>query len=307
MLARPTDQHRLAKVYKEINSHRLELAETQERCKAALGWLSRQKKVEDYLWPRPGNYWLDELTANGVDAAITEELEAFQRLIRGWQEAVLLPIDQLILTLAQDLFTDAPRLALSHKIALLLERAAQTHPDWHMLQFAQELEQVASNLRRLEGFSEEDLGFDPDKHPGKVAIATIHKAKGLEWDRVYLLSASNYDFPSVQEYDQYMPEKYFIRGKLNLEAEALTRLKAVLAGDPSALYQSEGEATVQSRIDYCAERLRLLYVGITRARRILTVTWNNGQDSGGSRENQASLPFVHLSAYWKEWLHENSG
>jgi DNA helicase-2/ATP-dependent DNA helicase PcrA len=242
-----------------------------------------------------------------VDAAISEELEAFQRLIRGWQEAVLLPIDQLILTLAQDLFTDAPRLALSHKIALLLERAAQTHPDWHMLQFAQELEQVASNLRRLEGFSEEDLGFDPDKHPGKVAIATIHKAKGLEWDRVYLLSASNYDFPSVQEYDQYMPEKYFIRGKLNLEAEALTRLKSVLAGDPSALYQPEGEATVQSRIDYCAERLRLLYVGMTRARRLLTVTWNNGQDSGGSRENQASLPFVHLSAYWKEWLHENSG
>lgn len=307
MLARPTDQHRLAKVYKGINVHRLELADTQERCKAALGWLSRLKKVEDYLWPRPGSGWLDELAANGVDAFLTEELEAFQALIRGWQEAVLLPIDQLILTLAQNLFIDPPRLALSHKIALLLERAAQTHPDWHLLQFAQELEQVATNLRRLEGFSDEDLGFDPDKHPGKVAIATIHKAKGLEWDRVYLLSASNYDFPSVQEYDQYMPEKYFIRGKLNLEAEALTRLKAVLAGDPSALYQPEGEATVQSRIDYCAERLRLLYVGITRARRMLTVTWNNGQDSGGSRENQASLPFVHLSAYWKEWLHENSG
>lgn len=307
MLARPADQHRLAKVYKGINSQRLEAAETSDRCKAALAWLSRQKNLEDYLWPRTGNDWLDDLTANGIDSSMIAELEAFQQLVRSWQQAILLPIDQLILTIAQDLFIDPPRLALTHKIALLLERAAQTHPDWHMLQFAQELEQVANNLRRLEGFSEEDLGFDPDKHPGKVAIATIHKAKGLEWDRVYLLSASNYDFPSVQEYDQYMPEKYFIRGKLNLEAEALSRLKAVLAGDPAVLYQPEGEATVQARIDYCAERLRLFYVGITRARRMLTVTWNNGQDSGGSRENQASLPFVHLSTYWKEWLHENSG
>ncbi len=307
MLARPADQHRLAKVYKGINAQRLEAAESRDRCKGALAWLSRQKQLEDFLWPRAGADWQEELIASGVDPAIIEELETFQQLIRSWQGAVLLPIDQLILTIGQDLYIDPSRLALTHKIALLLERAAQTHPDWHMLQFAQELEQVANNLRRLEGFSEEDLGFDPDKHPGKVAIATIHKAKGLEWDRVYLLSASNYDFPSVQEYDQYMPEKYFIRGKLNLEAEALSRLKAVLAKDPAALYQPEGEATVQSRIDYCAERLRLFYVGITRARRMLTITWNNGQDSGGVRENQASLPFVHLSAYWKEWLHENSG
>jgi DNA helicase-2/ATP-dependent DNA helicase PcrA len=47
------------------------------------------------------------------------------------------------------------------------------------------------------------------------------------------------------------------------------------AGDPF-LYV-EGEATRQARFDYAAERLRLLYVGITRARRELSITWNRGR------------------------------
>ena len=38
----------------------------------------------------------------------------------------------------------------------------------------------------------------------------------------------------------------------------------------------EGAATNQARLDYAAERLRLLYVGITRAKRDLIVTWNTG-------------------------------
>ena len=306
MLAKPVDALRLGKVYKGINRERWEAPETRDLCRAVHHLITRNPKVEDYLWPRTGVTWLEELNAQGVDSAAIQELEIFQQLVRGWHEAVLLPIDQLILTIAQDLFAEPTRLALAHKIALLLERSAQTHPEWHLWNFALELADVAANQRRLDGFSEEEIGFDPDQHKGKVAMATIHKAKGLEWDRVYLLSASNYDFPSAQEYDQYLPEKNFIRGKLNLEAEALSRLKAVMAGDPAALYLEEGLATTQARLDYCAERLRLFYVGITRARRMLTVTWNNGQDGGGSRENQASLPFVHLSAYWKETRNADS-
>ncbi len=56
-----------------------------------------------------------------------------------------------------------------------------------MPDFAGELTQIASNKRKFSGFEEEDSGFDPERHKGEVVIATIHKAKGLEWDRVYLL------------------------------------------------------------------------------------------------------------------------
>ena len=38
-----------------------------------------------------------------------------------------------------------------------------------------------------------------------------------------------------------------------------------------------GISTHQARVDYVRERLRLLYVGITRARKELFISWNNGR------------------------------
>src|SRR5260370_40339966 len=94
--------------------------------------------------------------------------------------------------------------------------------------------------------------------------------KGLEWDRVYLMAVSNYGFPSAQPFDKYISERWFVRDGLNLEAEMLAQLRA-LAHSERYL---ESKATQQARLDYAAERLRLLYVGITRARRALIITWN---------------------------------
>jgi DNA helicase-2/ATP-dependent DNA helicase PcrA len=94
---------------------------------------------------------------------------------------------------------------------------------------------------------------------------------------VYLLSVNNYDFPSAQEYDEYKGEKWFVAGKLNLEAELLARLKALAADDIPGMFMEPGVATLQARLDYSAERLRLLYVGITRAREWLIITWNTGR------------------------------
>ncbi len=120
----------------------------------------------------------------------------------------------------------------------------------------------------------------------------MHKAKGLEWDRVYLLSVNNFDFPSGMIYDQYVAEKWFIRGRLNMEAEALAQLRVSLSRDEYEWYE-EGRATEDSRLDTVRERLRLLYVAITRARKSLIVTWNSGKNG----EQQAALPFLELQQF----------
>jgi len=54
---------------------------------------------------------------NNQDNPAVELLIQFRALVRRWQAATLLPIDQVILTLAQDLFTDAAGLAVAHKLA----------------------------------------------------------------------------------------------------------------------------------------------------------------------------------------------
>ena len=137
-------------------------------------------------------------------------------------------------------------------------------------------------------------------------MATIHKAKGLEWDRVYLMSVNSYDFPSAQPYDQYIAEKWFLRqsrqvqtgGPLNLQAEALEQLKILAeARDPAGYI--EGAASQQARLDYVRERLRLLYVGITRAKKELIITWNTGRPGPNQADLTQALPFVALQAYWE--------
>jgi DNA helicase-2/ATP-dependent DNA helicase PcrA len=213
--------------------------------------------------------------------------------VRRWLEAVTLPIDQLVLTLAQDIFTEAPDLALAHTLALVLGKAADDHTEWRLPELTAELAVIAKNERRFIGFSADDSGFDPDQHRGKVVVTTMHKAKGLEWDRVYLMSVNNYDFPSNQPNDRFISEKWFLRNSLNLEAEALAQLNTLTSSSEYDWYE-EGTATMDSRLDYVKERLRLLFVGITRAKKELIVTWNTG------RQGDAT-PALALSALMGWW------
>ena len=178
-----------------------------------------------------------------------------------------------------------------YSIAVVLRQYGDQHPDWGLPNFTDELAVIARHERKFLGMEDADRGFNPELHKGKVAITTMHSAKGLEWDRVYLLSVNSYDFPSLMPNEQYMAEKWFIRARLNLEAEALAQLHA--AADPLAFDYREGVATQQARLDYVAELLRLLYVGITRARKELIVTWNTGRRG----DQQQAIPFVALQAY----------
>jgi DNA helicase-2/ATP-dependent DNA helicase PcrA len=144
----------------------------------------------------------------------------------------------------------------------------------------------------LPGFSDEDTGFDPDGTKAKWCCH-IAQSKGLEWDRVYLLSANNYDFPSAQPYDSYIAEKWFVRGQLNLEAEALERLKALAQGIGSLNMETVKPPGSSIRV-FC-RALRVLYVGITRARRELIITWITGRRG----ESSQALPIIALQSLWK--------
>jgi DNA helicase-2/ATP-dependent DNA helicase PcrA len=300
-LSDPESATKLATAYQVWRRGARQEAETAPRIERATELLRKCRQVEDYLWPRLGRDWLASLALREEQAEIEEELTAFRSLVQRWQAAALLPIDQLLLTVAQDLFTEPADLAIAHKLAVVLRRASQTHLEWRLPELTHELAVVARNERRFLGFSQEDTGFDPDRHKGKVVVATIHKAKGLEWDRVYLMSVNNYDFPSGEPGERYLSEAWFLRDDLNLQAEALNQVDVAFSTDEYTWYE-EGQPSQQARLDYVAERLRLLYVGITRARRDLIITWNTGRMG----ELKPALPLVALEAFWQENLTQES-
>jgi DNA helicase-2/ATP-dependent DNA helicase PcrA len=310
-LADPQSSARLAKAY--LAWRRNEEEETNDDFQKQVAELLRKcSEVETFVAPTPGKDWLEETsrgdppwiskTGEGTQEKsrpyaneILEELEEFRGVVHRWQGTTVLPIDQMILTLSQDLFTAPNDLALAHKLALVLRQAADDHPDWRIPELNGELTLIARNERRFLGFSEDDSGFDPSHHAGKVVVTTMHKAKGLEWDRVYMMSVNNYDFPSGQPNDRYISEKWFVRDSLNLEAETLAQLEAAISTGEYEFY-AEGQATQSGRLDYVRERLRLLYVGITRAKKELIITWNTGRQG----DQTPAIPFAALQGWWEE-------
>ena len=300
-LADPVSSTKLARVYRVWRRDDRENSEMEERLTAVADALRRCDRVEDFLWPRLGRDWMEAIRLSDEFLGMREHLEEFRGLVRRWQEATLLPIDQLILTLAQDLFEEPADLAIAHKLAVVLERVAERHPDWRLPELTEELAVIARNERRFLGLGDEDTRFDPERHKGKVVVATVHKAKGLEWDRVYLMSVNNYNFPAGLPHDSYISEKWFVRDSLNLQAEGLAQLRAAV-GQPEGAPQDrsshyeESAATQQARLDYAAERMRLLYVGITRAKRDLIMTWNSGRRG----DQQPAVPFIALETFWEK-------
>ncbi len=292
-LSEPQSARKLARAYEvwrrdwRIESEKMELVRAVENLLRHVG------NVEDFVAPRPARDWLSSLRESEPEQVV-QELEAFRVTLRRWLAAVTLPIDQLILTLAQDVFTQPSELALAHKLALVLHQAAKEHVHWRLPELTSELAVIARNERRFIGFSADDSGFDPEQHRGRVVVTTMHRAKGLEWDRVYLMSVNDYDFPSNLPGERFISEKWFVRDGLNLEAEALAQLDALEANDAYAWY-TEGAATAEARLDYVRERLRLLYVGITRARRELIITWNTGRQ-GDARPARA---LTELMNWWE--------
>ncbi len=303
-LADPTSPRKLSIAFQVWRRADRDDSEARAVMETVTGLIRGCPAVEAYLWPRADHDWLAPF-ASKLSSNELALLTGFRKVARRWHLAASLPIDQLVLTLANDLFEEPAELALAHKLAVLLRDVAAAHPAYRLAELVEELAVIARNQRRFLGFASEDIGFEPPK--GVVTVATMHKAKGLEWDRVYLMSVNNYDFPSGLAHDTYIAERWFVRDSLNLEAEALAQLEAVSnVQSDTELVESgiEGRATRQSRLAYISERLRLLYVGITRAKRDLIITWNTGRRR--TEKLQPAVPFVALHSYWEDKVKEEA-
>lgn len=287
-LAAPNDAGVLARLYREVWWPLTMGPDAEFDLAVPVQVISRQRYLENLIWPAEEFDLADALSLPD-EPAIVQNISEFIGYVRRWLEALALPIDQLILTVSQDIFTRPPDIALSYKIAVLLRSMAANNPGWRLKDFAEELRSITENQRKFIGFDDATEGFEPT--PGVVTVATMHAAKGLEWDRVYLMAVNNYGFPSLQPEDTYVGERWFVRDHLNLEAEVLS-----MAFSENKL--PEGRASQMLREEYAEERLRLLYVAITRARKELIITWNMGRYWDRGIINHLANPTLYL----QEWL-----
>lgn len=268
-LAQP-DKNTLAKHYGLLaQDGYLGPAPSAERLRAHKAILN-SAYLDKLLFPTTTDRWRESLSEKVQPlASDLPILERYLQLVARWLRALVLPVDQLLLTIAQDLFTQESDLAIAHALASSLRSIWQMHPEWRLGEYTSELVQVARNKRGVAGFTVADAGYEAQA--GHIAVITMHKAKGLEWDVVYLLCVDTLEFPDTCE-DYFRNEPYCMPNRAPAE-EARTILERLAAGGseptdtPTILLETQQEVI--------AERLRLLYVGITRARRDLSITYSS--------------------------------
>ncbi len=91
--------------------------------------LGKLGQPEQFVFPRAGGDWLDSLSWLDEVAGFREVAEAFRGDLQHWTQATELPVDELVLILGADLFTEPADLALTHHLAVLLAKLGQENPD----------------------------------------------------------------------------------------------------------------------------------------------------------------------------------
>lgn len=243
--------------------------------------LSRHSHLEDWI----SDGVRDDAVADDRQAEVQREATEFRAALLRWSASAVLPVDEIVLTLAQDLFQDSADLALAHRVAIHLADLRRRDPQLTLAQCRKELEDLAAGRSRQPGLLQEALDYEPE--PGRVTVSTYHSAKGLEWDRVYLMGVNNYEFPWDPAQDPFRGVHYYVRDALNLAAEGKSLLRR-LASESAEPYVP-GDASRREELLNADEKLRLLYVGITRARRSLGMFCDSGSNESHSQSPPQAL------------------
>ena len=198
----------------------------------------------------------------GVEVQDLEAIALLCEYLRRWLRAVSLPVDQLLMTVAQDLLEESD-LVRAQKMATYLRTRADQNVDWRLPELARELGLAAQG--RTGVLAEEEDIFAP--RPGRISLTTMHKAKGMEWDLVYVMGVDGDWFPHDLG-ARFLGEYEFLGGDPCEEA------RAAMLGLVGELRSQRLSPTDMSHVEIIAERMRLLYVALTRARRYLAVSWS---------------------------------
>lgn len=229
---------------------------------------------ETFLFPENSTAFANAFPS-GV--ATESELQFFKNfhlfLVRAF-DLRSLPVDDLILTLSDELFDSLSNghsglqeadLAIAYHIASVVRQWRDLQPDWRLPELATQLADIAEGRQQLRSSRSFDYGYQPE--PGCITLATQHGAKGMEWDCVFLVGIDGRWIPGSLE-SSFQGVHEFLGGDPSAEVKA--QLLHLMEGD-AGIYPGR-TATESAHIDVICERLRLLYVGITRARKVLHIS-----------------------------------
>ena len=123
--------------------------------------------------------------------------------------------------------------------------------------------------------------------PGSITVCNYHKSKGLEWDCVFLLGMTQFNFPD-NIYEKFQCDKWYLKEKYkNPESNIKAEIDFMLHGEVTKNYAKEIKENL------IKEKIRLLYVGITRAIEMLILSASE-KNSSTDRNNQNPSMYLNI-------------
>ena len=241
---------------------------------------------EQFLYPGP-------LDAPPQTSAAQQARRYCAALIRARLE---LPAYHLIPFLGLTLGYDQSELATADKLAARI--AQQTLEDSTLTAMLGALQELLSS-ERFRAVEAEDTESQYAR-PGQLTIVTMHKAKGLDWDAVFLPFLHKRNIPG----EAWIPQQMQFLGDFSLDEVARAQLRAHTHAVYAQNYRPEPIPNIEDAWQQAsnlkkAEEFRLLYVAMTRAKKLLWMsaarqapfTWSK---PGNLQDAEASPIFTAL-------------
>ncbi|WP_414550816.1 ATP-dependent helicase [Anabaena sp. CCY 0017] len=205
---------------------------------------------EEFLYPSP----LAELQSDTVKKAA----HLCRSLLRARLE---LPLSQLIAFLALTLRYEQAELATADKLAERVNQQITENNSMEAMLLA--LSEIVTS-ERFEAVETDGLDADARyTRGGQLTIITMHKAKGLDWDYVFMPFLHENLIPGKF----WVPPKSQFLGDFTLSEVARAQIRTAIHGESDLPHVSQ--AWEQAKHLKTSEEYRLLYVAMTRAKRLL--------------------------------------
>ncbi|HEY9701597.1 MAG TPA: 3'-5' exonuclease, partial [Allocoleopsis sp.] len=175
----------------------------------------------------------------------------------------------LIRFIALSLKYDNSELATAEKLAENVAR--QNFIKSSLKSTIEALKEIIKNKK----FKPVDIEENDDRYTvkGQLTIMTMHKSKGLDWDYVFIPFLTKDIIPG----SPYVPSGGEFLGDFTLAEVARVQMRASLDLDKQSPLPNEMQAWKQAEFLKTTEEFRLIYVAMTRAKKLL---WMAGEKTG---------------------------
>lgn len=245
-------------------------------------------EVEKLMYPEGGIIDRKDIPGETLNSKVYSEFIKSMVQIKTIFEYPQTHLDRLILHISDVLNFSVENRAMADAVASYIRFQSKDNSGFSLGYLADQLlDDKYSILNLISGIIYDLEGYEPS--PDRITVSTCHKAKGLEWDCVIILNITSYQYPYMIT-DKFK-ESYYLKDEFkNPTVLCKTEIAKILGNSICE------DPLKEAKIQIINEKIRLLYVGITRAKEYLILIASKSNE-GKWNENKPSHYFNVLQSY----------